>query len=37
MRILIASDWDEHAVNGVVRSIVNLRKELEMGATRYDS
>ncbi len=30
MRILIASDWDEHAVNGVVRSIVNLRKGLEM-------
>lgn len=30
MRIIMASDWDEHAVNGVVRSIVNPRKGLEM-------
>ena len=29
MKILITSDWDVNAINGVVTSIVNLKEELE--------
>ena len=29
MKVLITSDWNDHAVNGVATSVKNLRKELE--------
>ena len=31
MKILITSDWYAPAVNGVVTSVLNLRRELEAG------
>ena len=34
MKILITSDWNDLAVNGVATSVKNLRRELENRAMR---
>ena len=34
MKILITTDWYSPAVNGVVTSVLNLRRELELRDTR---